>query len=137
MHRYETMKKNTELKLICKVADIIECLSENNQDLLLFKYQHNGSNDFIADLMMIQENEVELALNHVKLLIAASLVLKNGQPMGEDILKRAVTIVLHRQMDNMLEIDDELGGHVTKSFDIFMQVLEEKYERRMTEKENR
>lgn len=87
--------------------------------------------------MMIQEDEVELALDYVKLLIAASLLLKTGRPMGEDILKRAITIVVHRQMDNMLEMEDELGEDVTKPFDEFMQVLEEQYERRMREKENR
>lgn len=129
--------KKLELRLICKVADIIERLSERNKNLLLFKYQYNSRNDFIADLMMIQEDEVELALDYVKLLIAASLLLKTGRPMGEDILKRVITIVVHRQMDNMLEMENELGEHVTKPFDEFMQVLEEQYERRMREKEKR
>lgn len=94
-----------ELRLICKVADIIERLSGRNQDLLLFRYQYNCSDDLIAEVMGIQEDEVEPATNHVHLLIAATLLLMNSRPIGEDILKRAVTIVMHRQMDNMPEIE--------------------------------
>lgn len=39
-------------------------------------------------------------------------------------------------MDNMLEIDDFLDEHVTKPLKVFMQELEERYERKMREKEN-
>lgn len=130
------MTKNMKLRLICKVADIIERLSERNQDLLLFRYQYNCGDDFIAELMVISEDEVESTINHVKLLIAAALLLMNSRPMGEDILKRAVTIVMHRQMNNMQEMNDNVEMYVAKPFDVFMQELEERYERRMREKEN-
>ena len=131
------MTKNMKLRLICKVADIIERLSERNQDLLLFRYQYNCGDDFIAELMVISEDEVESTINHVKLLIAAALLLMNSRPMGEDILKRAVTIVIHRQMNNMKEMNDNVEMYVAKPFDVFMQELEERYERRMKGKENR
>lgn len=62
------MAKNLELRLICKVADIIERLSERDQDLLLFKYQYNCSNDLIAELMGISEDKVEPAIDYAKLL---------------------------------------------------------------------
>ena len=127
------MAKNLELRLICKVADIIECLSERDQDLLLFKYQYNCSNDLIAELMGISEDEVEPAINHVYLLIAATLLLTNSRPMGEDILKRAVTIVMYRKIEDMPEIEDTVEEYITKPFDVFMQELEERYERRMKE----
>ena len=71
------MTKNTELKLICKVADVIERLSERNQDLLLFRYKHNYSDDLIADLMAIPKEEVSQKINHAKLLVAMSLFGKN------------------------------------------------------------
>ena len=125
------MAKNLELRLICKVADIIERLSERDQDLLLFKYQYNCSKDLIAELMGISENKVEPAIDYAKLSIAAALLLTNSQPMGEDILKRATRIVMHRQMDNIPEIETVEGMYVTKPFDVFMQELEERYERRM------
>lgn len=132
------MTKNTESRLICIVADIIERLSERNQDLLLFKYQHNCSDDLIADLMAIPEKKVEAAINDVKLLIAASLLLENRRPMGEAILKCAVTIVMQRQMNNTPVIEDTSEENETKPFDVFMQELEERHERRMGEKkENR
>lgn len=51
-------------------------------------------------------------------------------------MKRAVTIIIHRQMDNMPEIDDVLDEHVTKPLEVFMQELEKRFERRMREKEN-
>lgn len=124
------MAKNLELRLICKVADIIERLSERDQDLLLFKYQYNCSNDLIAELMGISENEVEPAIDHAKLSIAAALLLTNSRSIDEDILKRAVTIVMRRQMDNMPEIESVEGTYVAKPFDVFMQELEERYERR-------
>lgn len=66
------MTKNMKLRLICKVADIIERLSERDQELLLFKYQYNCSNDLMAELMVVSEDEVESTINHVKLLIAAA-----------------------------------------------------------------
>lgn len=127
------MAKNLELRLICKVADIIERLSERNQDLLLFKYQYDYSNDSLADLMGISENEVEPAIDHAKLSIAAALLLTNSRPIDEDILKRAVTIAMHRQMDNMPEIESVEETYVAKPFDVFMQELEERYERKMRE----
>ena len=130
------MTKNMELRLICKVADIIERLSERNQDLLLFRYQYNCSDDFIAELMGISENEVEPAIDHTRLSIAATLLLTNSRSIDEDILKRAVTIVMHRQMDNMPEIESVEETYVAKPFDVFMQELEERYERRIREKEN-
>lgn len=123
------MTKNTELRLICKVADIIERLPERSWDLLLFKYQYDYSNDSLANLMGISEDEVESAINHVHLLIAATLLLTNSQPIDENLLKRAVTIVMHRQMDNMPEIEVNLEAYVDKPFDVFMQELEERYER--------
>lgn len=61
----------------------------------------------------------------------------NSRPIGEDILKRAVTIVIHRQMNNMKEMNDNVEMYVAKPFDVFMQELEERYERRMKGKENR
>lgn len=124
------MAKNLELRLICKVADIIERLSERDQDLLLFKYQYICSNDLIAELMGISEDEVEPAIDHAKLSIVAALILLNSRPMDENILKRAVTIVMYRQMDNMPEIEDIAEAYVAKPFDVFMQELEERYERR-------
>ena len=124
------MTKNTELKLICKVADVIERLSERNQDLLLFRYKHNYSDDLIADLMAIPKEEVSQKINHAKLLVAMSLSLKTGQPLREDILKRAVTIVMHRQIDDVLEIEDGLDNYEAKPFEVFMQELEERYEKR-------
>lgn len=127
------MAKNLELRSICKVADIIERLSERDQDLLLFKYQYDYSNDLIAELMGISEDEMEPAIDHAKLSIAATLLLTNSRPMGEDILKRAVTIVMHRRIDNMPEIESVEETYVTKPFDVFMQELEERYERRMRE----
>ena len=130
------MTKNTELKLICKVADVIERLSERNQDLLLFRYKHNYSDDLIADLMAIPKEEVSQKINHAKLLVAMSLSLKTGQPLREDILKRAVTIVMHRQIDDVLEIEDGLDNYEAKPFEVFMQELEERYEKRMREKAN-
>lgn len=130
------MTKNTELRLICKVADIIERLPGRSWDLLLFKYQYEYGNDSLADLMGISEDEVEAAINHVHLLIAATLLLKNSRPIGVDILKRAVTIVMHRQMNNMPEIESVEETYVTKPFDVFMQELEARYERRVIEKEN-
>lgn len=84
--------------------------------------------------MAIPENEVEPAINHVKLLIAVALLLKNSQSMGEDILKRAVTIVIHRKMDNMPEIEDLVEEYVAKPFDVFMQELEDRYEKRQRDK---
>ena len=128
------MAKNLELRLICKVADIIERLSERDQDLLLFKYQYDYSNDSLADLMGISENEVEPAIDHAKLSIAAALLLTNSRPIDEDILKRAVTIVMRRQMDNMPEIESVEETYVAKPFDVFMQELEERYERRRKER---
>lgn len=130
------MTKNTELRLICEVADIIERLPERSWDLLLFKYQYDYGNDSLADLMGITEDEVEPAIDHVHLLIAATLLLTNSRPIDENILKRAVTIVMHRQMDNMPEIEVTLEAYVDKPFDVFMQELEERYERRMKGKEN-
>ena len=128
------MAKNLELRLICKVADIIERLSERDQDLLLFKYQYDYSNDSLADLMGISENEVEPAIDYAKLSIAAALLLTNSRPIDEDILKRAVTIVMRRQMDNMPEIESVEETYVAKPFDVFMQELEERYERRRKER---
>jgi hypothetical protein len=72
---------------------------------------------------------VEPAINHVHLLIAATLLLTNSRPIDEEILKRAVTIVMHRQMDDMPEIEVTLEAYVDKPFDVFMQELEERYER--------
>lgn len=125
------MTKNTELRLICKVADIIERLPERSWDLLLFKYQYNCSNDLIAELMGISKNEVEPAIDHAKLSIAAALLLTNSRPIDEDILKRATRIVMHRQMDNMPEIESVEETYVAKPFDVFMQELEERYEKRV------
>lgn len=127
------MAKNLELRSICKVADIIERLSERDQDLLLFKYQYNCSNDLIAELMGISEDKVEPAIDHAKLSIAAALLLTNSRPIDEDILKRAVTIAMYRQMDSIPEIESVEETYVTKPFDVFMQELEERYERRMRE----
>lgn len=87
--------------------------------------------------MGVSENEVEPAIDHAKLSIAATLLLTNSRPMGEDILKRAVTIVMHRRIDNMPEIESVEETYVAKPFDVFMQELEERHERRMREKENR
>lgn len=67
---------NIGLRLIGKVADIIERLSEYNQDLLLFRYKYNCDDALIADLMVIPKEEVELAVNHAKILAAMSLRLK-------------------------------------------------------------
>ena len=86
--------------------------------------------------MGIPEDEVETAINHVHLSIAAALLLLNSRPMGEDILQCAVTIVMYRQMDNMSEIESVEETYVAKPFDVFMQELEERYERRMKGKEN-
>lgn len=130
------MAKNSELRSICKVSDIIERLSERDQDLLLFKYQYNCSNDLIAELMGISEDEVEPAIDYAKLSISATLLLTNSRPMGEDILKRAVTIVMHRRIDNMPEIESVEETYVTKPFDVFMQELEARYEKRVKEKAN-
>ena len=130
------MTKNMKLRLICKVADIIERLSERDQDLLLFKYQYNCSNDLMAEIMGILEAEVEPAIKHVHLLIAATLLLTNSRPIDENILKRAVTIVMHRQMNNMPEIESVEETYVTKPFDVFMQELEARYEKRAKEKAN-
>lgn len=127
------LTKNAELRLICKVADIIERLPERSWD---FKYQYGYRNDSLADLMGISEDEVESTINRVHLLIAAALLLLNSRPMGEDILQCAVTIVMYRQMDNMSEIESVEETYVAKPFDVFMQELEERYERRMKGKEN-
>ena len=83
--------------------------------------------------MGIPEYEVETAINHVHLSIAAALLLLNSRPMGEDILQRAVTIVMYRQIEDMPEIEDTVEEYITKPFDVFMQELEERYERRMRE----
>ena len=123
------MTKNTELRLICKVADIIERLPERSWDLLLFKYQYNYGNDSLANLMGISEDEVESAINHVHLLIAATLLLTNSRPIDEVTLKRAVTIVMRRRIERMPEIEDTAEEYVAKPFDVFMQELEERYER--------
>ena len=80
--------------------------------------------------MGISEDEVEPAIDHAKLSIVAALILLNSRPMDENILKRAVTIVMYRQMDNMPEIEDIAEAYVAKPFDVFMQELEERYERR-------
>ena len=116
------LTKNAELRLICKVADIIERLPERSWD---FKYQYGYRNDSLADLMGISEDEVESAINRVHLLIAATLLLTNSRPMGENILKCAVTIVMHRRIDDMLEMNDTVEECVTKPFDVFMQKLRE------------
>ena len=75
--------------------------------------------------MGIPEYEVETAINHVHLSIAAALLLLNSRPMGENILKCAVTIVMHRRIDDMLEMNDTVEECVTKPFDVFMQKLRE------------
>lgn len=79
--------------------------------------------------MGIPDYEVESAINHVPLSIAAALLLTNSRPIDEDILKRAVTIAMHRQMDNMPEIESVEETYAAKPFDVFMQELEERYER--------
>lgn len=58
------------------------------------------------------------------------MLLTNSRPIDEDILKRAVTIAMYRQMDNIPEIESVEGTYVTKPFDVFMQELEERYERK-------
>lgn len=79
--------------------------------------------------MGIPEDEVELAINHVKLAIAVTLLLINNRPIGEDFLKRAITIIMQRQMDNMLKIENDVENYEEKTFEAFMQDLEERYER--------
>jgi len=52
------------------------------------------------------------AINHVNLLIAATLLLTNSWPMDENIFKLAVTIVMRRRIDNMPTIKDTIEKYV-------------------------
>lgn len=128
--------KKCRVKINLQGCRYNEHFPERSWDLLLLKYQYDYNNDSLADLMGIPEYEVETAINHVHLSIAAALLLLNSRPMGEDILQRAVTIVMYRQMDNMPEIESVEETYVAKQFNVFMQKLEERYEKRMREKAN-
>ena len=117
--------KKCRVKINLQGCKYNEHFPERSWDLLLLKYQYDYNNDSLADLMGIPEYEVETAINHVYLSIAAALLLLNSRPMGENILKCAVTIVMHRRIDDMLEMNDTVDECVTKPFDVFMQKLRE------------
>ena len=117
--------KKCRVKINLQGCRYNEHFPERSWDLLLLKYHYDYNNDSLADLMGIPEYEVETAINHVHLSIAAALLLLNSRPMGENILKCAVTIVMHRRIDDMLEMNDTVEECVTKPFDVFMQKLRE------------
>jgi len=117
--------KKCRVKINLQGCRYNEHFPERSWDLLLLKYQYDYNNDSLADLMGIPEYEVETAINHVHLSIAAALLLLNSRPMGENILKCAVTIVMHRRIDDMLEMNDTVEECVTKPFDVFMQKMRE------------
>lgn len=87
--------------------------------------------------MIYQNRLFKLKVKFSAKLIEHKLLLENSRPMGEVILKRAVTIVMQRQMNTMPEIENISEEHVTKPFDVYMQELEERHERRMREKKEK